>query len=616
MRRARGRPALLTAAVERPPRPRLPSLGTVLALALATLRRFPLVVACGVVAAAAAILLSEDTGPAWVHNRLLAAATLGLPLCTAAALLGERTRSPLTRVLSAVGALAALAAVDAAWDGWSRPVQFARYAQLSVAFHLLVAVLPFVGRGRPNAFWQYNRILFTRFLAAGVSSATLFLGLALALAALQKLFGVDLPHTAYFRVWVLCAFVFNTWFFLGGVPDDLDALEASREYPAILRVFARYTLVPLVTVYLVILTLYFAKVVVSWDWPSGWIGYLVSGVAGAGILALLLVHPLAAREDQGWITGFARAFWLGILPAVAMLWLAIYQRIHQYGFTEARYFLLVLSVWLAAIAVWYGATRARRIELIPASLCALALVAFAGPWGAYSVSRWSQAGRVRELLAAHGVLAGGHVQRAAADFAADDRKALSGAVRYLVATHGSAALAPVLGDSFAAKVVAPAERSQADPEERARTIVEALGVSYAPRGGDAELRGQFFAYVPNDRGVTPVAGYDLMVTIVATPPPASDTGLVALLVRPARSIRILRAGRTLLDVPLDSMVSRARAAAAHGDVLPAAMLRAEAANERVRGLVVLRSINGYAGPSGPSVRDARGVVLLKLASRR
>lgn len=615
LRRARRRRALLTAAAERPPRLRLPSLGTVLALAFATLRRFPLVVACGVAAAAAAVLLREDAGPAWLHQRLLAAATLGLPLCTATTLLGERARSSLTRALPAVGALAALAAVDAAWDGWSRPVQLARYAQLSGAFHLLVAVLPFVGRGRPNAFWQYNRILFARFLAAGVSSATLFLGLALALAALQKLFGVDLPGTAYFRVWVLCAFVFNTWFFLGGVPDDLDALEASREYPAILRVFAQYTLVPLVTVYLVILTLYFAKVVVSWDWPSGWIGYLVSGVAGAGILALLLVHPLATREDQGWIAGFARAFWLGMLPAVVMLWLAIYQRVHQYGFTEARYFLVVLSVWLASIAVYYGATRARRIELIPASLCALALVAFAGPWGAYTVSRRSQAGRVRDLLAARGVLAGGHVRRAAADFTAADRRALSGAVRYLVATHGSAALRPVLGDSFAAKVIGPAERSQADPEERARTIVEALGVTYAPRWGDAEPRGPFFAYVPNDRGVTPVAGYELMVTIVSTPP-APDSGLVALLVRSARSIRILRAGQALLDVPLDSVVSRARAAAARGNVVPAALLRAEAANPRARALVVLRSINGYAGPSGPSVRDAQGVVLLKLASRR
>jgi len=616
LRGAGRRPALLTAGAVPGARLRLPSLGTVLAQAQATLRRFPLVVACGVAAAAAAILVSEDVGPGWLRDRLLAAATLGLPLCTATALLAERARSRATRVALALAGLAALAAVHASWDGWSKPVQFARYAELSVAFHLLVAVAPFVGRGLPNAFWQYNRILFTRFLAAVVSSATLFLGLALALAALDKLFGVELPRTAYFRVWVLCAFVFNTWFFLGGVPGDLDALEESPEYPAILRVFAQYTLVPLVTVYLVILTLYFARVVVSWDWPSGWIGYLVSGVAGAGILALLLVHPLAVREEQGWIAGFARAFWLGMLPAVAMLWLAVYQRVHQYGFTEPRYFLLVLSVWLGAIALYYGVTRAQRIRIIPASLCAVALLAFAGPWGAYSVSRRSQAGRVRDLLAARGVLVEGHLRRAAADFSVDDRKALSGGVRYLVATHGSRALVPVLGDSFATRVIGPAERSDADPEGRARSIVEALGVTYASRGGETGSAGRYFAFTSDDGEPTSLAGYDLLLVIRTSPPPAPDGAPVALLLRRAPSVRIVRAGQVLLDVPLDSVLSRGRTAGARGSVLPATALRFGAENARARAVAVLRSVNGYAGPAGPVVRDVQGVVLLKLKPGR
>jgi hypothetical protein len=589
----------------------------VLALALAAVRRFPLVVACGFVAAAAAILVSDDTGPDWLHGSMLAAATLGLPLGTAATLVGERSRSRLVRAGFALAAVLVLVWVHAAWDAWSKPVQLARYVELSAAFHLLVAVAPLAGRGRPNAFWQYNRILFTRFLTAGVSSATLFLGLALALAALDKLFGVDLPRTAYFRLWVLCGFVFNTWFFLGGVPGDLDALEASREYPAILRVFAQYTLVPLVTVYLVILTLYFAKVVVSWDWPSGWIGYLVSGVAGAGILALLLVHPLAGREDQGWIAGFARAFWLGMLPAVVMLWLAIYQRLHQYGFTEPRFFLLVLSVWLGAIAVYYGVTRARTIQVIPLSLCLIALLTFAGPWGAYSVSRRSQLGRLRDLLVSRGVLAGGHVRRAAADFAADDRKTLSGAVRYLVATHGSRSLAPVLGDSFAATVIRRAELSDADPDGRARAIVQALGVTYVSRWGEATPVGTWFAFSSDDREPTPLVGYDLLIAIRSLAPTAArDSGLVAFLVRRARCVRILSSGQPLLDVPLDSVLGRARAPGARGSTLPAAALRFEAGNARARAMVVVRSVNGYATAAGPDVRDVQGWVLLKLRSGR
>jgi len=585
--------------------------------AVATLRRFPLVLLCAAAAVLAAILISEDLGSALLRDRLLAAATLGLPLLTAATLLGERWRSAAARIGLAVVALALLAAVHLSWNGWTERIRAIRYVQLSATFHLLVAFLPFAGRGRPRAFWQYNRVLFTRMVVAAVSSGTLFLGLALALAALNKLFGVDLPHTAYFRLWALCGFVFTTWFFLGGVPADLDALEDSGEYPAILRVFAQYTLVPLVTVYLVILTLYFCKVVVSWDWPSGWIGYLVSGVAVAGIFALLLVQPLAERSDQQWIAGFARAFWLGMLPAVAMLWLAVYQRIHQYGVTEARYFLLVLSVWLGAVAVWYGATRSRRIQVIPTSLCLLGALSFAGPWGAYAVSRRSQVARVRELLAAHGVLAGGRVRRAAADFPPADRKALSGAVRYLAETHGSRALAPLLGDSFTAKVVVPAERSQSDPDERARAIVNALGVGYVNRWEAPAASGAWFSFSAAAEDAIPVAGYDYMLRIRndTAPPAVRDTVPLARFVRAARAIRITRGDRALLDVPLDSLLRVLSAGPAIATFPPSAM-RVRTAAPGAEAVALLRLVNGYAGSAGKDVRAVEGTVLLKLPRTR
>ena len=85
-----------------------------LALALETLRRFPLVVACGAAAAAAAILLSEEAGPDWLNGPMLAAATLGLPLGTAATLLSERARSRVARAAIAVVTALVLVWVHAA----------------------------------------------------------------------------------------------------------------------------------------------------------------------------------------------------------------------------------------------------------------------------------------------------------------------------------------------------------------------------------------------------------------------------------------------------------------------------------------------------------------------
>jgi hypothetical protein len=584
----------------------LPSLGTVIEAARGVLRRFPLVIAAAVVAALAAGLTNDDIGPAWMHDRLLAAATLGIPLSIALKLFAEQRRWPLgARAVLGGVAVAALAGVWAAWPHWSDPVRFTRYAQLTVAFHLLVAFLPFAALDRPGAFWQYNRTLFMRALASAASSATLFAGLALALVALDKLFGVDVPEAGYFRLWSVIAFVVSTWTFLGGVPEDFEALEQRTDYPAGLRVFAQYTLLPLVSVYLVILTLYLGKVVVTWDWPSGWIGWLVSGVAAGGILALLLVHPLAGRDDQKWVGLFARDFWRAILPAVVMLWLALYQRVHQYGITEPRYVLLLLSLWLFGVALWYVVTHSKGIRLIPASLCAVALLSYAGPWGAAAVSERSQMGRLRALLVKTGALAGDSLRSPRQPVAAADAREISAVVRYLVTHHGAERLAPWVGDSLAQRAAA----GRGIGSER--MVVRALGFDYAAgwAGGGAEA---FFFNVAS-HGALPAAGYDVLLRLRS--PDDSVAGpdeLKAMLDGKRNVVRVTRGVELIIEVPLDSMLRRLRdlpGSRGMGNTA-ASLLSAAADNGRAKAVVYLRQLNGQVKGAGMEITAWKGDVLL------
>jgi len=585
----------------------LPSLGTVIGAARGVLRRFPLTLTAAVLAALSAILTADELGPDWMHDPLIAAATLGIPLSIALTLFAEQRRWP-RAPRAGLGALAVavLAGVWAAWPHWSDPVRFTRYAQLTVAFHLLVAFLPITVRDRPVAFWQYNRTLFVRALTSALSSATLFAGLALALVALDKLFGVDVPDAGYFRLWSVIAFVVNTWFFLGGVPDDLDALEQRLDYPAGLRVFAQYTLLPLVTVYLVILTLYLGKVVVTWDWPSGWIGWLVSGVAATGILALLLVHPLAGRDDQKWVALFARDFWLAILPAVVMLWLAVYQRVRQYGITEPRYVLLLLSLWLFAVAIWYVVTHSARIRLIPASLCAVALLSYAGPWGAYAVSERSQMGRLRALLARTGALEGNTLREPRQPVAAADAREVSAVVNYLVSRHGARRLAPWIGDSLARR--AASGRNGATE----RAVVKALGFDYV-----SAWSGNFEAlyYSASRREALPAAGYDVLLRLRSNPNDSvtAPGELLARLDRTRNMVWVIRGTDTIMGVPLDSMLRRLRdlpGGRRAGDI-SASLLKAEAQRGSAQAVVYLRQLNGQVKGRGVEIIEAQGEVLVR-----
>jgi len=580
----------------------LPSLGTAVVAAERTLRRFPLALFAAALAATGAVLGLQDVGPEWSHERLMASASLGIALFTALRLIGERLRRPeLATALLSVGGAALLVGFFMGWPSWSEATRGGSYLQLSVIFHLLVVTGPFLGRALPNAFWQYNRGLLERGILTAAFTGTLFIGVALALVALDKLFGVDVPPTAYPRAWAVIGFVFSSWLFLGGVPEDPAALEERRDYPAVLKIFSQYALVPLVSVYLVILTLYLGKVVVTWAWPNGWIGNLVTGVATAGIFAILLAHPLAEDPDQRWIATFARQFWLAIIPSIVMLWLALYQRVHQYGITEARYTVIALSIWLFALALYYVIGRSRNIRVIPVSLGVLAIVTFAGPWGPYAVSERSQVGRLRTVLERNGMLVNGALRRPAHEVGVEDQAEISGVLRYLITDHGTSSIAPWFADTNARRLVLTAGVRGVETglaaEAWSSIVARRMGVPYVTRTvGPAGVRN--FSYTSDEAGAIPVRGYDYLVTFRDTVLRTTDTSFTATWSRRPFAVRIVREADTLLVIPLDSMYARLRAEAKRPG--------ATAANPRRNGRMMFVSENVATLPADLFVTEAEG----------
>ena len=480
--------------------------------AWATARRFPLVLACAVVAAIAAMRAVEaDTLEAL---RPVAAASLGLPLLTGLTLFAERRnfRVLLHWGLQAAG-LAVLLLFYWRWSNWTEPMIGLRYFHLSVTLHLLVAFVAHLGVREPNGFWQFNRALFFRFCLGGIYTFVLFGGLALAMAGLDNLFGVDIDDLSYPRLFFFLGFVFQTWFFLAGVPDDFERLERHDDYPTGLRVFAQYVLLPLVSLYLIILTAYLGRVVITTTWPSGWIGYLVSALAALGIFSLLLVHPRRGREGHAWIDAYARVFWIALLPSVAMLLLATFQRIGQYGITERRYLLLVLAVWLGATAAFYAVTRSREIKGIPLSLSVLGLLTFLGPWSAYDVSERSQVGRLEGLLTEHAVLREGTITPRAptVEIPAEDWRQINDVLLYLTGWHGTAGIDGWFAGGVAAVDTIGAERTPtwwAESGRRAALIADHFGLEPA-EGLLPDPRGFTWIEPPDGRDAAiAVSGFD------------------------------------------------------------------------------------------------------------
>jgi hypothetical protein len=66
---------------------------------------------------------------------------------------------------------------------------------------------------------------------------------------MQSLLRIKIDWKAYYFLFLSVAFLFNTWFFLAGVPSDWQELETEYDYPSGLRMFVQFILLPLVTLY-------------------------------------------------------------------------------------------------------------------------------------------------------------------------------------------------------------------------------------------------------------------------------------------------------------------------------------------------------------------------------
>lgn len=306
-----------------------------------------------------------------------------------------------------------------------------RFVLLITGMHLLVSFSAFTAKGESNGFWQFNKALFLRILTALLFSGVLYLGLSLAILAVDKLFSVYIDGLVYARLWIVIAGIFNTWFFLAGVPDNLKNLENITEFPKGLKIFTQYVLFPLVFIYMLILYVYAFKIVFTWNFPDGWVSYLVLYFSTAGIFSLLLIHPVKNIEGNNRIRFAGKWFYIALVPMLVLLAIAIWKRTGQYGITENRYFIVVLNAWLAFISFYFIISKTKNIKIIPVSLCILAFITSFGPWSAFSISKNSQFRQLEKTLGEAKMLVNGKIILATEDLSVVHGNRIVSIVDYL-----------------------------------------------------------------------------------------------------------------------------------------------------------------------------------------
>lgn len=276
-------------------------------------------------------------------------------------------------------------------------------------------------------FATYCIHLASSFLVTYLYTLVLYLGLIAIIFTVDQLFDLHIDHEIYFDLLFVAIGIFGVTHFLGKVPQIDEEMQV-ESFPIVFKVLIVSIMMPLITAYTVVLYAYFAKMLISWEWPEGLVGQLVVWYGLISIIILFSIQDLG--ENSHWITTFKRFFPFAFILPLIMMFCAIGIRISQNGWTLPRYYVVLVGVWLAIMAGYYIVKKYTQSTFALLSAIILLLISVYGPVNGFAVSIRSQSGRLEDLLIENNMIVAGEVVKRE-DLGVEQKAKITNIIYYL-----------------------------------------------------------------------------------------------------------------------------------------------------------------------------------------
>lgn len=374
--------------------------------------RYPMVLTMALIAAISAVVgITLDNEPnQFLITKLCFTACLGISLMFGIKMLSQRIGNGfIIEIIGTIFLIWFYFYLPKTEKDFTEIYAFVLFPTLILS-HLFVSFSAFLNKNPEINFWQFNKNLFINIFLTAVFTGVLVGGVELAILAVDKLFDINFDYRIYPKTLLFLAILGSSFIFLLFNDKGLPQLEKDGTYPQILKFFTQFVLIPLLLIYAVILYFYSGKILMHWELPRGWVSYLVLAYSVVGILALLLVHPLKEDSTKSWVKVFSKIFYYTLIPLLVLLFVAILTRILEYGYTESRYYVLLLACWLTTVVLYFVFFRNSNIKFIPVSLFVFGIFALLMPFlNAFSISKRSQKTELQNILTQNNLLENGKI---------------------------------------------------------------------------------------------------------------------------------------------------------------------------------------------------------------
>lgn len=381
----------------------IPSSSEIVQKSLQTFKRFPLVLISSLIATFIIIYFiqiepKELEGIYLILAKIALTAMLGVFIFTAVRLLGGAVtqRSHLFMTLLAfLGLIIYYFMLPEHTRSFEGIIVFFRHSFLTILFFIAILWTPFLKSNLNNSdYWEYAKQVLFSLVMTLIFTVVMILGVNGALFAVEKLFELSIKGKFYGQIDIFIVGVFSVSYFLSQIPGEPLKSRQTEHPPRVEKFFTKWILTPLSGLYFIILYAYTFKVLVTMDWPKGILAWLIVIFSAVAVLTYLFWTHFATNQTGRW----RKWIWLAVLLQTIMLFVAIGMRIAEYSWTESRYMVFILGIWLAGISLYFLLLKKANIKWIFISLSLFIAISQVGPLSAYTVSKIAQTNRLENML--------------------------------------------------------------------------------------------------------------------------------------------------------------------------------------------------------------------------
>lgn len=263
-------------------------------------------------------------------------------------------------------------------------------------------------------------------------SGVLFLGLSAIYSALTHLFGIKITGEFYLYTSIVLFIPFNFGIFLSNFPKNETSLN-NYEISKATNVLLTYILMPIFVIYIIILYIYFAKILFIGELPKN---IIINLILWFSLFSVAYLFILGIVKENEMVKSFKRIFPALMIPLLLLMFYSMMLRIREYGVTENRYFVVAAGIWAFASMIYFVFYRSNSNITIPILLTVTILISTIGPVSAYNIAASSQNARLKKILLNNNMLNGNKIV-AKTDISDEDKRRISEIVRYMCNSHRS-----------------------------------------------------------------------------------------------------------------------------------------------------------------------------------